>query len=622
MAKNKKKRAGVALRLLQMLQRDAASSWRELVVYDVLFKLLAYGLLTPLAAAAVSFLIGLTGSAAVSNERIAWFLLTPLGWATVAVSLTLTFFISFAEEAGMQAIASSRNRGSAISSIGAIVFSLRQSPRVIALAALQVILMALVVVPLVGIAAGVYFSLLGGHDINFYLAERPPIFLAAVGIGVVLAIVGGLALGYLHVRWLFALPLCLLDGYGAKAALRESWSLTRGGLVRLAIIIVAWVAATFALGGLASLVMWGVTEGALAAAGQRITVLVPVMGALVVLQLLLGAAVSFISIATHALVVVRLYEQTRAGALKSFGSALPAKDAATSGLPPWLTKRRIAFTALIAFAVAMSAFGYLIVQSAGHERPVYITAHRGSSLRAPENTLAAIELAIDEGADFVEIDVQETADGEIILLHDKDLMRVAGVRRNIWDVKFDELEGVEVGPRLNAQFSPQHVPTLTEAIAAARGKAKLNIELKFNGHDEQLAQRVVEIIRREKFENDCVISSLDAPGLAEVERIAPELKTGLIVGARIGNVGRIPNDFLSASTRIIQQPLVDELHRHGRGLHAWSVSDERTAVRLMEMGVDNLITDDPKLLVAARNQRQQLTTIERLVLALRRWLDG
>jgi glycerophosphoryl diester phosphodiesterase len=201
-------------------------------------------------------------------------------------------------------------------------------------------------------------------------------------------------------------------------------------------------------------------------------------------------------------------------------------------------------------------------------------------------------------------------------------MRVAGVRRNIWDVKFDELADVEVGPRLNSHFSPQHVPTLTEAIAAARGKAKLNIELKFNGHDEKLAKRVVDIIRREKFENDCVISSLDADGLAEVERLAPDIKTGLIVGARIGNVGRIPNDFLSASTRIIQQPLIDELHRHGRQLHAWSVSDERTAVRLMEMGVDNLITDDPKLLVAARDQRQQLTTVERLVLALRRWLDG
>jgi glycerophosphoryl diester phosphodiesterase len=621
-AKKKKKRTGVAARIVQMLTRDAQAAWRELVVYDILFKLLAYGLLTPLAAGAVSLLIGLTGSTAVSNERIAWFLLTPLGWATVAVSLTLTFFIAFLEESGMQVIAASRNRGAALSAIGAIRFSLRHGLRVITLAALQVALMALVVVPLVAIAAGVYFSLLRGHDINYYLALRPPIFLTAVAIGFALAAVGVLALGYLHVRWLFALPLCILEGYKARAALVESWRLTRGGLLRLAAIVVVWFLATLLLGVLATLLMWLAKESALAIAGESLSLLVPALGTLVVLNLVLTAATSFIAIAAHALIVVRLYEQARAGALKSFGSALPAAATALAGLPAWATKRRIVFTAMIAFFLAMSLFGYWIVEQASVERHVDITAHRGSKLRAPENTLAAIQLAIDEQADYVEIDVQETADGEIILLHDKDLMRVAGVRRSIWDIRYDELGDIDVGSRFDPRFASERIPTLAQAIALARGKAKLNIELKFNGHDQKLAERVVDIVRREKFERDCVISSLDAAGLAEVERLAPELTTGLIVGASIGNVGRIENDFLSASTRMVRQDLVDELHRRGRKLHAWTVADEPTATRLMEMGVDNLITDDPVLMVEVRRRREELSTVERLTLAVRRWLAG
>ncbi len=285
-----------------------------------------------------------------------------------------------------------------------------------------------------------------------------------------------------------------------------------------------------------------------------------------------------------------------------------------------MTKRRIAVTALVLFFLAMSVFAYNIVEQAGVERSVKITAHRGSSLRAPENTLAAIQLAIDEGADYVEIDVQETSDGEVILLHDKDLMRVAGVRRNIWDVALSDLADIDIGTRFNPQFASERVPTLTQAIAQARGKGKLNIELKFNGHDEQLAQRVVDIVRREQFADDCVISSLDAQGLAEVERLAPELKTGLIVGATIGNAARIENDFLSASTRLVRQPLIDELHRRGRQIHVWSVSDERTANQLIEMGVDNLITDDPLLLVAIRAKRAELSPTQRLALALRQWL--
>jgi glycerophosphoryl diester phosphodiesterase len=201
------------------------------------------------------------------------------------------------------------------------------------------------------------------------------------------------------------------------------------------------------------------------------------------------------------------------------------------------------------------------------------------------------------------------------------LKRVARVPRNIWEINYAELAEIDVGSHLNANFANERVPTLAQAIELARGKAKLNIELKFNGHDQKLAERVVEIVRREKFERDCVISSLDAAGLAEVERLAPELTTGLIVGATIGNVGRIENDFLSASTRLVRQPLIDELHRRGRKIHAWTVADERTATRLMEMGVDNLITDDPPRMIAARKQRESLTTIERLALALRRWLD-
>jgi glycerophosphoryl diester phosphodiesterase len=389
----------------------------------------------------------------------------------------------------------------------------------------------------------------------------------------------------------------------------------------LAIVFVVWFLTTVLIGSLASLLMWGLSELTLLLAGDRLAVLVPAMGALAALNILLSAAVSFVAIAAHALVVVRLYEQARAGALLPFGSALPSPAASLAGLPSWLTKRRLAFALTIGFFLAMSLIGYAIVESATVERHVDITAHRGSKLRAPENTLAAIQLAIDEGADYVEIDAQETADGEIILLHDKDLMRVAGVRRSIWDVRYEELAKIDVGSRFDPKFSSERVPTLAQAIALARGKAKLNIELKFNGHDVDLVKRVVDIVRREKFETDCVISSLDAQGLAEVESLAPDLKTGLIVGATIGDVGRIENDFLSASTRIVRQPLIDELHLRGRTIHAWTVGDERTATRLMEMGVDNLITDDPLLMNQVRREREKLTTVERLALAMRRWLD-
>ena len=99
--------------------------------------------------------------------------------------------------------------------------------------------------------------------------------------------------------------------------------------------------------------------------------------------------------------------------------------------------------------------------------------------------MAAIEQGIEDGADWSEIDVQETSDGEVVVFHDSDFMRLAQVNRKIWEVTAAELEDIDLGSWFDAAYADERAPTLREVPASAKGRAKVVIELKYHGHDQR-----------------------------------------------------------------------------------------------------------------------------------------
>ena len=138
-----------------------------------------------------------------------------------------------------------------------------------------------------------------------------------------------------------------------------------------------------------------------------------------------------------------------------------------------------------------------------------ITAHRGGAGVAPENTLAAIRQAIAAGADWIEIDVQESQDGVVVVVHDSDLARVGNNPVKIWAATADELRSVYIGSHFDPAFSDERVPTLEEVLQTCKGKAGVNIELKYYGHDQDLENRVIELVERFQMETEIVVMSLE-----------------------------------------------------------------------------------------------------------------
>jgi glycerophosphoryl diester phosphodiesterase len=248
---------------------------------------------------------------------------------------------------------------------------------------------------------------------------------------------------------------------------------------------------------------------------------------------------------------------------------------------------------------------------------VKVTAHRGSSARAPENTLSAVQQAITDGADFAEIDVQTTADGELVVLHDGDLMRMAGDSRRLRDLTLWQAKELDVGKKFKAEFLGERIPTLAEVIRLSRGRIQLNIELKYNWPDPTLGGKVVELLRREAFLTNCIITSLDAAALAEVQRLAPELKVGQIVTASVGNVTRLPGQILSVNKRAATRRFIQQARTAGKEVHVWTLNETDDMLLMIERGAQNLITDHPDVAVRLLRERAELSDAEKLALSFR-----
>ncbi|MBQ9768553.1 MAG: glycerophosphoryl diester phosphodiesterase membrane domain-containing protein [Lachnospiraceae bacterium] len=222
-----------------------------------------------------------------------------------------------------------------------------------------------------------------------------------------------------------------------------------------------------------------------------------------------------------------------------------------------------------------------------------ITAHRGASDAAPENTLAAVSLAVEEGADYVEIDVRMTADGVPVLLHDQALFRTTRVLDDIENVTYAEVSEYDAGSSFSEAFAGEKVPSLEEVLERFGGEIGFNIELKSRG-DRELAKQVVELVERYHLEESCVITSASYEQLMWAKEENSELKTGYILSFVYGNFYESEAaDFFSLRSDFVSESLVEKIHSVGKEIHVWTVNKESELLRMKTIGVDNIITDKP-----------------------------
>lgn len=265
-----------------------------------------------------------------------------------------------------------------------------------------------------------------------------------------------------------------------------------------------------------------------------------------------------------------------------------------------LNKRLVALAVAAVAAVSLFSLSDLVRNgsaiSADIFRMIQITAHRGSSKEAPENTMAAMAKAVEDLADFVEVDVQETKDGVVVLGHDATLKRVSGVNRSISSYTFEELMELDVGKWFSGEYEGERIPSLEEVMEYCKGRVNVNIEIKNLGGSSQLPDKVVELIAKYQMKEQCVVTSARLSYLTRIKELDPEIRTGYIVSAAYGNYYSSDDiDFISLRSSFVSERLVEAAHEKGKAVHAWTVNTKSEMERMKMLGVDNIITDYPVL---------------------------
>ncbi len=239
-----------------------------------------------------------------------------------------------------------------------------------------------------------------------------------------------------------------------------------------------------------------------------------------------------------------------------------------------------------------------------------VIAHRGASLSAPENTLAALDLAIEYGADGVEFDVQVSADGVPVLMHDVTLGRTTNdaLNRRVDSLTLSQLRQLDAGSWFADEFEGEQIPTLEEALERIDGRAKAYIDLKARG--SQFNHDVVSLIEAFQLESSSVVMSFDYQQLREIKELNSDVQTLLLISTFFGDIEALVQDdnidYFAFRTFVIanNQNYIRQVQQAGKKVYVWTLETEQEHQQFIELDVDGLISKDPILareLVYTRN---------------------
>lgn len=225
---------------------------------------------------------------------------------------------------------------------------------------------------------------------------------------------------------------------------------------------------------------------------------------------------------------------------------------------------------------------------------IQVTSHRGYSFDHPENTLIAIQKAIDSFADVVEVDVRVTQDGEFVLLHDDNLSRTTGINQSISVTSFETATSLDAGSWLSPDFLGETLPSLRSALELSKGRVPLNLDLKLGVRQLDVIEDLVTLIDEYEMQYQVIMTSTCLACLERIKEFNPNIQTGLITYRLTPALLSNPaiNAFSMKST-FVTLNTVTEITSSNKQIMVWTVNTRSEIERMSRLGVHNIITSRP-----------------------------
>jgi glycerophosphoryl diester phosphodiesterase len=576
--------------------------WKPQAGWTLLVWAALTAVVTPLASASLGRLL-VGPNRVIGNDALIAFVLSPRGLTYVVLAGAVAATAAVVRYAGLFIMTVDDLEGrrptvqSTLQALAPLV------PALFRLSAAAVAASLLVAMPLTLALGGVYLALLRAHDINYYLDARPPEWRLALLLAAIFAVLWLAGVAYLVVRLLPTVP-AYLDGHRPlRAAVRRAWIHTEGRARRLLqaapLVIGGWLALRSAVHAvyflMGSSIIESVADGSPSPTRIVIAVAIYATGAAA-----LDGVMSFVGFSFTSMLLTRVY-YTVSRAREAIDPSLAAPVSRPPRSPHWLrpgarsrTPARVVL-ALVVLAAAGATAGGVLLEFVPDARRVVITAHRAGATAAPENTLLALDRAMTAGADVVEIDVQRTRDGVIVVAHDADLMRTARDPRRIAQSTYNELRQVVIGPDSDLDVDRRRLATLDEFLAASRSRVTLLIELKYYGWDPDLAPETIARVRALGMEREVWMMSLNLDAVHQIRQLAPSIVTGYLASVTVGSPARLPVTFLGVPPRIATPAFTRDAHARDVQVHVWTLNQADAMMEAAGRGADGIITDDVAL---------------------------
>ncbi len=225
-------------------------------------------------------------------------------------------------------------------------------------------------------------------------------------------------------------------------------------------------------------------------------------------------------------------------------------------------------------------------------------AHRGASGDYPENTLVAFAAAIEAGAEMCELDVQLSADGVAVVIHDDTVDRTTDGRGAVASMTLAQLRRLDAGRRFGSRFTGARIPTLDEVFGLAKGRCALNVELKAAGAERE----VCRLARAHGALAETIVSSFDWPALGAVRKLEPAMGIGVLADknpdAMLEEAVRLGAVSVNPRYDMVTRALIERAHQAGLRVLVWTVDRAARMRRMIAMGVDGIMTNYPARLAA------------------------
>lgn len=574
--------------------RRLTAHWKPLILFEILWKLVTLLVIAPACAGLIQLAIHLAKLKYLTTSNLLQFLRSPWTILLLAVLLLLAALYTLFEIAAVCTCFRQSRFQKVRTTLGRMVRSGLQSVQHFFRGGGPfLVLHLLVLIPLMQFSAtsGI-FTAMGIPDFLAYYMTKKEFLLPIYVVAIILCCL-------LSVRWVFSSVLFTQNQCSYRSARATSVQLVRGRFWQTFFSVLVWNCCYFAALLVFLCMITVVVLMVIRATGSNDLIMSQAMR---ILKLLIQIVLWSFSFFATPICMAHLTALLEKRCVQMPEVVLPEPIPLSRSAKPF--RRSTAVLTACCFTAAALGLNLSYVYSvftgkanfrlALFQNPT-VMAHRGLSADAPENTLYAFSDAISVGADFIELDVQQTRDGVLVVMHDSNLKRTTGVNKDIWDVDYADIQNLDAGSWFDPAYANARIPTLEETLQFVDKRAKLNIEIKPTKHgSDTLEQDVAELITRYQYTDACYVTSFSYGSLKKVKEANPEIRTGYLMSVAYGQFYSLKYaDAFSLNKVFVTSQVVNAAHQQGKQIFAWTVNSMSEVRSLCNLHVDSIITDDP-----------------------------